>query len=349
VDWVWYVPGPTAMALAAAGFVVGRGPLGAGRRRAAGPELQSVTGGTDPDGAGLAVAEPAAVAAREPVPVGAGVGAVASAGVAEPGAPLAALPPPSPADAASRATSGSNGNGRAPDEQDTAVLPPLDTLPPPSEPPPGEPPADAPPPRERPWLRPALAALVIAVAALSIWSIWQPLRSDRESDRALDLSADNKTQEARDAAHRAHDIDPLTPRPYVVLNAVEDAAGNRTAALRALEAAVREFPADPQTWIQLAQYQLNALSQPADALLTISGALYLDPQSRAAQTVYFEATTATGGTPTPAPAPAPTPAPVPAPAPAPTPPAATTPTVPTAPAPPEPGGTSGGTAPPSGG
>src|SRR4051794_10019867 len=32
VDWVWYVPGPTAMALVAAGFVAGRGPLGAWRR-----------------------------------------------------------------------------------------------------------------------------------------------------------------------------------------------------------------------------------------------------------------------------------------------------------------------------
>src|SRR3954471_3336274 len=30
VDWVWYVPGPTAMALVAAGFVVGRGPLRGG-------------------------------------------------------------------------------------------------------------------------------------------------------------------------------------------------------------------------------------------------------------------------------------------------------------------------------
>jgi hypothetical protein len=30
IDWTWFVPGPTAMALVAAGFVAGRGPLGAG-------------------------------------------------------------------------------------------------------------------------------------------------------------------------------------------------------------------------------------------------------------------------------------------------------------------------------
>jgi tetratricopeptide (TPR) repeat protein len=160
------------------------------------------------------------------------------------------------------------------------------------------------------------------VAALCCWSAWQPLRSDRESDRALDLAANNHVAEARRAVQHAHEIDPLSPRPYVVRNAIEDAAGNPVAAQKALEQAVLAFPGDPQTWIQLAQYQLNSLSKPADALQTIAGALYLDPQSRAAQTVYFQASTATGATPTPAPAPTPAPTPQ--------------PTVPTAPAPPAP-------------
>jgi tetratricopeptide (TPR) repeat protein len=160
--------------------------------------------------------------------------------------------------------------------------------------------------------RPALAALTIAVAALCGWSIWQPLRSDRESDRALTLSADGHLAAARAAARHAHDIDPLSPRPYVVLSAVEDAAGDHQAALKALERAVRAFPGDPQTWLQLAQYQLNTLSKPADALRTIAAVLYLDPQSRAAQTVFFQATTALNPPP-PVPNLVPPPAPTPAP------------------------------------
>jgi tetratricopeptide (TPR) repeat protein len=189
------------------------------------------------------------------------------------------------------------------------------------------------------------------VAALCCWSIWQPLRSDRESDRALDLAANGHVAEARTAAEHAHAIDPLSPRPYVVRNAIEDAAGNPAAAQKALEDAVLAFPADPQTWIQLAQYQLNSRNMPAEALKTVIGALYLDPQSRAAQTVYFQADAAlNGGTaPIPPPAPAavaPTPAPVtPAPTPAPT----TTTPVPTAPAPPvTPAPGSGGTPAPGG-
>ena len=137
--------------------------------------------------------------------------------------------------------------------------------------------------------------LALVVAALCCWSIWQPLRSDRESDRALDLAANGHLPEARKAAAHAHDIDPLSPRPYVVRNAIEDAAGDPVAAQKALEDAVLAFPADPQTWIQLAQYQLNARNMPAEALKTVVGALYLDPQSRAAQTVYFQADAAING------------------------------------------------------
>jgi tetratricopeptide (TPR) repeat protein len=148
-------------------------------------------------------------------------------------------------------------------------------------------------------LRPLFAALALAVTLLCAWAIWQPLRSDNESDHALDLSANNHVDAARRAVQRAHEIDPLSPRPYVVRNAIEDASGNSVAAQKALQDAVVAFPADPQTWIQLAQYQLNSASQPAEALKTVKGALYLDPQSRAAQTVYFQAGAELNGAPSP--------------------------------------------------
>lgn len=315
VDWIWYVPGPAAMALVAAGFAAGRGPLGAWRREAAAVPVD---------------APPAPFAVARPIPVAAA--ASASGGTATMAPPVAL----------------SDGNGHKPDEADTAVLPPLSELPPPPVAPPPPPPAAL--PRRSP--RPALAALTLVVAALCCWSIWQPLRSDQESDHALDLAANNHLAEARKAAEHAHEIDPLSPRPYVVRNAIEDAAGNPVAAQKALEDAVLAFPADPQTWIQLAQYQLNSRNMPAQALKTVVGALYLDPQSRAAQTVYFQADAALNGGTAPIPPPAPaaaTVAPTPAPAPAPTPTPTTTTPVPTAPAPPvTPAPSSGGTPAPGG-
>jgi hypothetical protein len=72
-------------------------------------------------------------------------------------------------------------------------------------------------------------------------------------------------------------------------------------------------------WIRLADFELNSLNNPDAALTTINGALYLDPRSRAAQTVFFQASerkrslAAAATVPPPAapgtPAPAPTPAP----------------------------------------
>jgi hypothetical protein len=291
VDWVWYVPGPAAMALAAAGFVVGRGALGRARGEAG--VARVATAASNGHGERAAAASAAPVATPAPVAVGAGVeeGAVHK-------------PPPS--------------------------VVPLSELPPPAPPPP---PADPPPePRHLPpalarSLRPGLAVLTLALTALCAWAIWQPLRSDRESDRALDLAANNHLAAARQTAQRAHEIDPLAVRPYVVRNAVEDAAGNPYVAQKALEDAVLAFPADPQTWIQLAQYQLNSRNRPADALKTVAGALYLDPQSRAAQTVYFQANAALNG------------------APAPVAPPASQPGVPVAPAPPAPAPGTGGTSP----
>src|SRR4051794_39367237 len=68
VDWVWYVPGPAAMALVAAGFVAGRGPLGAWRREAAPGDVAAL--------APVDVPPPVApVAEPSPVPVAAAAAA----------------------------------------------------------------------------------------------------------------------------------------------------------------------------------------------------------------------------------------------------------------------------------
>jgi hypothetical protein len=292
VDWVWFVPGPAAMAVVAAGLVAGRGPLAARRIDTALAVAESNGHGPAP-----ALPPPAPVAAPAPVAVAATSGG----------------PPPPPP--------------RPPSDTGTTATLPLTEEPPP------------PPPPDRPRiprvvtrsLRPLFAALAVAFALLCAWTIWQPLRSDNESDHALDLSANNRVDAALHAAGRAHDIDPLSPRPYVVRNAILDASSNPVEAEKALQEAVRAFPADPQTWIQLAQYQLNSRNNPADALKTVKGALYLDPQSRAAQTVYFQASAVLNGAPSPTAPPA-SPA-------APLPPAGSGGTVPTAPAPPvTPGG-----------
>ncbi len=41
IDWTWFIPGPAAMALVAAGFVAGRGPLSASQEPGRGPSRPS--------------------------------------------------------------------------------------------------------------------------------------------------------------------------------------------------------------------------------------------------------------------------------------------------------------------
>jgi len=181
IDWTWFVPGPAVMALAAAGFVAGRGAT-------------------------------AAVPGSAPV-----------------------LPPPAP---------------------------------------------------ERP--RVALAAGVGLAALLFAWAIWQPEASDRASNRALELAADGRLDEAESKAADAEDSDPLAAKPLLVRAAVQTQAGKNREAESTLERAVLRFPGDPDNWLRLASFQLGTVDRPADAAETVRGVLYLDPHSKAGRKLFLE-------------------------------------------------------------
>jgi tetratricopeptide (TPR) repeat protein len=132
-----------------------------------------------------------------------------------------------------------------------------------------------------------LAAASVVVALACAWAIWQPQRSDAENNRALDLLDKHQLTAAASAAGHARRIDPLSPDPVLAAASIEDARGFRHAALATLITAVRRFPGEPQVWLALAEYQLDTLDKPADALQTLRGAVYLDPRSRAVQNLFL--------------------------------------------------------------
>jgi tetratricopeptide (TPR) repeat protein len=135
----------------------------------------------------------------------------------------------------------------------------------------------------------ALAAAAGLVALACAWAVWQPQRSDAETNRSLDLLAARHLPAAAHAADHAGSIDPLSPDPLLAAASVASARGDTNGALALLQRAIRRFPGEPQVWVRLAEYQLDTLAKPADAERTILGALKLDPNSRAAQQVYLEA------------------------------------------------------------
>jgi hypothetical protein len=145
------------------------------------------------------------------------------------------------------------------------------------------------PRRWRPTASRAVAALAaIATAVLLAWSIWQPEASDRATNEALALLDEKKYEAALAKTRDAEKLNPLTPDPLLVRAAIDTAANREQDAQQSLERAVLLFPGDPQTWYRLAAFQLGTLDAPEQAVDTIRGAIYLDPNSRAARQLFLD-------------------------------------------------------------
>jgi len=141
--------------------------------------------------------------------------------------------------------------------------------------------------RDRP--RAITAAGVAVVAVLAAWSAWQPLRSVNVGQDAIASLERGDVKAARERADAARDRNPLSIDPLIQLATIESVANRKIQARRALEEAVRLQPANPDAWLQLAEFELNQLNRPAVALTAIRPALYLDPRSSDAVAVFLAA------------------------------------------------------------
>jgi hypothetical protein len=145
-------------------------------------------------------------------------------------------------------------------------------------------------PRARPSPTRIAAAAGVGLAALVIaWAVWQPEASDRATGEALELADAGEFPEAIAKTEDAQDLNPLSPEPLLVRASIQTQAGDEAAAESTLEQAVLGFPGDPHTWYRLAAFQLGTEDQPAAALETLQGALYLDPFWNTARTLFLEA------------------------------------------------------------
>ncbi len=141
--------------------------------------------------------------------------------------------------------------------------------------------------RERP--RAICAAAVVLVALVTAWTVWQPLRSDTLGQQALETLEAGDVAAARKEAEAARAANPLAVDPLFKLAQIEGQAGNRQIQARAaLEKAVRLQPANPEPWIQLANFELGA-GRPKAAETASRRAVYLDPRSARPLGVFLKA------------------------------------------------------------
>lgn len=142
-----------------------------------------------------------------------------------------------------------------------------------------------------PW-RLLAAVLVVATAAVAVWSVWRPFASERAVERAqLEASAETvANRRALDDAERGERLNPLSVQPLYAQAYVHVLGNRKPQAREALVDAVLLQPGNADTWLQLADFTLNQLNQPRIALRLLGPALHLDPNSRQAQTIYLAGT-----------------------------------------------------------
>jgi O-Antigen ligase len=146
--------------------------------------------------------------------------------------------------------------------------------------------------RQLGWLRVGIVLAVLLAALLVAWAQWQPQRSADASQQAIALVARNPAQ-ARAAAQRAVDRNPLSIQALFTLSTVQRDTGQSALATTTLQRAVRLQPSNPETWLALGEYVLNVQHEPQLALDDLRPALYLDPQSTVAQNDFLTALRAT--------------------------------------------------------
>jgi tetratricopeptide (TPR) repeat protein len=138
-----------------------------------------------------------------------------------------------------------------------------------------------------PW-RIGLGVAAVAVALVAGWASWQPQHAVAEGSDALATAEAGHFPQARQQIARAERTNPLSVDLLFQQAAIERADGNTAGARSALQEAVRKQPANPATWLALAEFELSEGRNP-QALSAVGSALYLDPRSQEAISTYLQA------------------------------------------------------------
>jgi hypothetical protein len=149
----------------------------------------------------------------------------------------------------------------------------------------GRGPIDAPVGRARDRRRlatsPGIAAAGLGVVAATIaaaWFVWQPLHSENAFNAAISAMSDGNSGAALADAQSAAGANPVAVEPLWEQSEIYAAQHHTTLARQALVKAVNVQPSNPQTYEQLAQFDL-ANKQTIVAVLELQTARLLDQSS----------------------------------------------------------------------
>lgn len=139
----------------------------------------------------------------------------------------------------------------------------------------------------------AVVLALVAVALLCAWEAWQPLRSAGDQNAATSALENGHTAAAIGDARSAADVYPVAVEPLWQLAAIYQGRGEDGLARAVLVEATRRQPENPQTWLQLGEFELQ-VKRPTLALAPLRTAVALDRGSTDAAGALTSAEQAAG-------------------------------------------------------
>lgn len=127
---------------------------------------------------------------------------------------------------------------------------------------------------------PLLTAIGITMIGLATaFSVYQPARAAREIDDGYSRLAAGEATSALQAGRDAHDLDRTSDRALYLIAAAHHNLDQKQQAEAMLIRATVVQPANPETWVRLADYRLNKLSDARGAIEALGPLLYLSPNN----------------------------------------------------------------------
>lgn len=129
------------------------------------------------------------------------------------------------------------------------------------------------------WIRAMLAAGVVAIGLATVLSIYRPARAADHVHDGYMLVAAGHPFKAIAKGTNAIDLDALADEPFYLIADAQTVVGRKVDAEKTLESIALRQPGNPDTWLNLAEFRLDALDDPEGALAALQPLFYLSPNS----------------------------------------------------------------------
>jgi O-antigen ligase len=129
------------------------------------------------------------------------------------------------------------------------------------------------------WTRSALAAGVVLIGVSTMLSIYHPAQAADRVDEGYRLAGAGHPYLALAKAREANDLDHLADEPFYLIADAQSLLGRDADAEKSLETIAVRQPANPDTWLHLAEFRLWTQDDPQGALQALGPLLFLSPNS----------------------------------------------------------------------